>query len=333
MRLLPWVLVLPACRDRGDAPHSAPLDSADTADSAVLAERRWAGSVPGQGLGAALALLAGGEVLAGAPWAGPGGIYRLDAGGPTLLATEGAVGALGLALAADGAGWLAAAPLRAAGAGAVVRDGETAQEGQAAELLGAALAVTAGHTLLGARDAVLVDGVRVELPGTPRALAWVAGGWVAGLPQGELALVQAAGALARPAPGDEAGYALCAADLDRDGDEELAVGAPGAGQVWILEAGEGWAEAQRLEGEGRFGHALACAEGELLVGAPLAGPTQRGAVWRVGAELTLPAEPALEGEADWEQLGGAVLLSPGWLWAAGCGDAACAGVVRAAPLP
>ncbi len=134
------------------------------------------------------------------------------------------------------------------------------------------MAGTPGHMAYTVVGGVVVDGVFVAYDVQPSALAWHGG---------ELLVGHARGAT------DEV-YALCASNT------LIARGAPLSGKVTLeTDAGE-----EVFEGTGRFGHALACGEDEVIVGAP-----EQGAVW----SLRPGQEPVRLAEED--SLGVSVLLT------------------------
>lgn len=77
---------------------------------------------------------------------------------------------------------------------------------------------------------------------------------------------------ASPRPGGEFGRTMVGCDFDGDGFTDLAIGAPGQNQVFVMRGKNG--PYQTLSGTGRFGHALAAADFngdglcDLAVGAP-----------------------------------------------------------------
>lgn len=140
------------------------------------------------------------------------------------------------------------------------------------DLAGGRMAGTDGHIAFTVVGGVFVDGVFEAYDLQPSALAWRGD---------ELLVGHARGAT------DEV-YALCASS------GLVARGAPLTGQV-VVESDAG---AEVFSGSGRFGHALACGEDEVIVGAP-----EAGAVW----SLRPGEEPRLLGEED--SLGTSVLLT------------------------
>ncbi len=297
------------------APDSAPADSGETGETAAPPEPGWRGEEADAGFGHALAW-DGERLYAGAPW-GEGRVYALGEEGieegVTALVLAGEP-ALGVALAVDGGDLVAGAPLSGGGLLATA-DGALAA-GEPGEVLGGRLMMSAGGLVATTSAGLWRGGERIALGARPGGLAERDGALVAGLPRGESALWIEDGdegiLLARPGARDEAGYALCAADLDGDGGVDLAVGAPGAGRVYLLLGDPGgWelSEAPHLEGGGRFGHALACAEGALFVGDPMYGEDLQGAVWAFEGDPTgwSVGAPAAAGEHTGGNLGAALL--------------------------
>lgn len=90
---------------------------------------------------------------------------------------------------------------------------------------------------------------------------------------------------------DEAGWALAACDIDADGREEVLVGAPGAGRVFVLASlATAWSAAASFgTGEGRFGASIACGDaGVVYVGAPMEGADVVGAVYAYRGGVLTP---------------------------------------------
>ena len=113
------------------------------------------------------------------------------------------------------------------------------------------------------------------------------------------------------------------------GADELAVGAPGLGVVVVLEAGAGsLAEGRLIQGSGgRFGQSIGCGAGLLVIGAPLEGDGQRGAVYAVEAGSDTLVSLG-SGETDGAELGAAVLVEvDGAVLAGAPGHAGGAGLV------
>lgn len=272
-----------------------------------------AGQRADEGFGTAVAWTADERLVVGAPWGGggapPAGRVYVDG----VVTLEGAPGdAVGAAVVAVGAGWVAGAP----GRGAVLAaDGTVLAEGAG---LGTRLAAE-GDTWVAAGAEALVwsDGREEPLPARPDALALGSGRLAVGWARGETAVWLDGAAIGRAGATDEAGAALAFVDLDGDGAAELLVGAPGAGRVYVVDPASPpatLADAPSIVGDGgRFGAALAGAAGVAWVGAPMHGEGVEGAVYRVGAERV--AEEVARGAAG-DQLGFSLAVA-GPLLAAG----------------
>ncbi|MCK6518727.1 hypothetical protein L6R46_27175 [Myxococcota bacterium] len=313
------------CRDRGKVE-----DDKTTEDSAPPTPLgRWEGVTPGGGLGSSLAA-GGGARFAGAPWAEGGAVWRLGAEDQLEPVPGAASGAFGRGLAVHDGALIVGAPLAESGSGLVWRDGLTTP-GEPGELLGAAVRSTALGLIVSAQGGARQDERVISLGARVTDAAAAEGALLLGTPSAEDAVYDVTNSveIARLSAQDEAGAALCAADLDLDGDDELAVGAPGLGAVVVLEAGQrGLSEGRLIQGSGgRFGQALACGPGLLVIGAPLEGDGQRGAVYAVEAgDEALVALGV--GEADGAELGAAVLIeAEGGIFAGAPGQAGGAGLV------
>ncbi|MCB9759020.1 MAG: FG-GAP repeat protein [Alphaproteobacteria bacterium] len=334
-----WTLtLLLACKDPG-TPESQPActgcDTVETADTGTPADR-WTGLRDDEGFGSSLARSADGAVLVGAPFGAPGRVYILQEDAVEVLLEGSGADGLGLGLAVDSAGavW-AGQPLADSGLGRLLVDGEPVAYGAVQDALGARIAASGSAVAATAGAALLVDGARVALPARAAAVTWFDGVPVAGMVQEEVAVWSEAGALDRAAAHDEAGYALCADDVDEDGLTELVVGAPGAATVYILDAlTQAPGEATALEGPGgRFGQAVACAPGALLVGAPMYGEALTGAVWQLDAAALTAGTvgaPTRVGRAG-DGLGAAVLFDGAHAWAGAPGQADGPGAVIRLP--
>ncbi len=209
----------------------------------------------------------GDDVAVGAPHGVGGG--RLFVGSTqVLMGTSGDF--LGSAL-FSGPELLVAAPRYDGGRGAVLRlDGTEALSGGPGEGAG-------GHPVLhnGQIAAIHSGGVSAGDEGwaeTGRLWSLVSatlmdGGstLVAGRADGSL--VGAAGVVASGPPSSLYGFALAACDVDGDSVAELIVGAPGWGEVHVLDAGSGFATTQTIRGPQGFGRSLACGRG-LWIGSP-----------------------------------------------------------------
>jgi len=260
-----------ACR--GDAVDSTPPESVPLSESGESGHTGDTGgpdeaeifSSSAEGYGFALAL-DGQAVLVGAPWAGE--VHLLEGG---LHSSEG-----------HGYGYSLAV-------GDEVRIGDA--------LSGPAVIRWFEGWLESDGAGALFHGEAVNLPERPADLAIWGDRRVAGLARGEAALMIDGVVIERPEDFDGAGYSLCVADVDSDGSEELIVGAPNAGRVHVLESDD-FEDALTFEAEGRFGHALACSEGRLAVGAPM-----QSAVFVYD---DLEPRPLLTAEVD--QLGASLLF-------------------------
>jgi hypothetical protein len=273
-------------------------------------------------------LLAGGQVVVGAPFGAAGGLASGRVYTGSVVTLEGSDGAfLGQGLAALGDGRvLVGAP----GAGEVrVLGGEVLL--RAGPGVGGVLAARgdawAASTPAGA---VSGDGGLESWDRRPDALALDEAGRVwGGFAHGAAAL-RGPEEVERASPTDEAGYALLFADVRGDEAEELLVGAPGAGKVYVLDPAAlpaSLADATAITlGSGRFGAALAVgSDGVLYVGAPMAGADVEGAVYAV--EDGAPVEVA-RGDAPGDQLGAALAADRGAVVAGAPGSAAATGSVR-----
>jgi hypothetical protein len=261
------------------------------------------------GFGHAVALR-GADLLVGEPFAAPGAagaalpagrVSIVDAGGvEAWIGAYGAARGASIAVLADGAA-LVGEP----GASAV----RTPEGSLVLAASGAGRALTARGMEWAARaegGAIRSDGTRVALGRAADALAFLPDGTlVAGLAEGDVAVVVGEARVLRASPADGAGRALAVGDADADGDMDLLVGAPEAGRVYLLDPSAlpaSLADAPFIEAEGgRFGAALAVHEpGDWFVGAPVAGPAAEGAVYRVRRGV---ASPFLQGDAPGAQLG------------------------------
>jgi hypothetical protein len=297
-----------------------------------LAERTWNGAVADEGFGTRVLVTSSGAVV-GAPFSGDpasaahGRVYSVALATGAAVSLEGADGErVGTALAslADGT-LLVGVP----GSGGV------------RTLAGASLLTLAGAGgVLAARDAAWVtstatgairdDGTRLDWDRRPDALALGGDGGVwAGFARGDAALRAEGGSVARATPTDEAGFSLLLADVGADGVEDLVVGAPGAGLVYVLDPAAlptTLADATPVgPGTGRFGAALAVdAAGVLYVGAPMAGATVEGAVYMVVDGVVTSR---WTGAAPGDQLGYALAAGRKSLVMGAPGEAASPGAV------
>ncbi|MFT5586470.1 MAG: hypothetical protein ACI9VR_004069 [Cognaticolwellia sp.] len=115
------------------------------------------------------------------------------------------------------------------------------------------------------------------------ALVEYEGQWIVSTSQGSPALRTQSGlTLERISVLDEAGASMVTCDVDDDGSQELVLGAPGSGQIYIYSALD--ASPQLLgTGEGRFGQSLACGAEGLAIGAPMESEGQ-GAVYQLNGQ-------------------------------------------------
>ncbi|MDP2307183.1 MAG: putative metal-binding motif-containing protein [Pseudomonadota bacterium] len=259
-----------------------------------LAEGTARGGTADEGYGTRVLITPSGVVV-GAPFFGDPGatadgrVYGgLPGGGAavSLLGEDGARAGAALALLADGTllvGVPGTGGVRTLAHGALPGEPVLSLEGAG----GVLAARGASWVTSTATGAALDDGTRLDWDRRPDALALGADGAVwAGFARGDSALRTGDGAVARATPSDEAGFTLLLADVGADGTEELVVGAPGAGVVYLLDPTAlpaSLADATPVgPGTGRFGAALAVdAAGVLYVGAPMAGATVAGAVYAV----------------------------------------------------
>ena len=327
-RLLPLTFGLSlglGCRDRDKPVDDTTVDSVPT----TTPLGRWEGVTPGGGLGTSLAS-GGGARFAAAPWADGGAVWRLGAEDQVELVPGAVSGAFGRGLAVDDGVLIVGAPLAESGSGLLWRDG-VVTPGEPGELLGAMTRVTSLGLVVSVQGGVRHDELVIALNRRVTDAAALQDRLVLGTPDAVDAvyLVNDGVGIARLSPQDEAGAAICAADLDLDGEDELAVGAPGAGVVVVLEAGQRMlSEGRLIQGNGgRFGQALSCAAGLLVVGAPLEGDGQRGAVYALEAGADTLVSLAV-GDADGAELGAAVLIeADGAVLAGAPGQAGAAGLV------
>ncbi len=295
----------------------------------------WTGSEDGEALGSALAF-GDGVWFAGAPGGETGRVYQGSAEGLSLYLEEEGRGALGHALAVHPTlGLLAGAPLRHEAAGAIVNEAGEHRTGAESAVLGTRLRVRGEHLLALSALEYWVDETAWSTSARPSDIDLLGEEVVVAFSRGDTALVSGEWSLNRPEALDEAGFSLCAADFDEDGQMDLALGAPGANRVYLFRGSEGWdfESASVLQGPGgRFGHALACHEATLVVGAPLH-LGLRGAAWRFQGEPTswTVLEPWIEGEEDGDQLGFALATNGQFVLLGAPGLATGPGKVVCAP--
>jgi hypothetical protein len=322
-----WVCFLSLSCNKGD--DTIVIDTGDVPVVTVIEWEYKTISSPtvGDGFGTSLALSDDGLYI-GAPHGESGGvIYKYNDNAQLDPVMEGEVaGALGAAIAFYDGALYGAAPIHGSGAGAIFRSDGVSIVGDAGQLLGKRLYNTGGGLY-----AASTSGLFQVLPPTLGAIvqrlnlefvdqATRAGGLVAdgdslyiGTPHGEVAVAAGVTSLEHSSPLDESGYALCKSNLLGDDRDEIVVGAPGANRVEIYTASdtESLELAKTIQGEyGRFGHAVSCIDGLLIVGAPLFGDEQQGALWRFEGDSSLwtVEETFLSGGNPWAQLGFEIAL-------------------------
>ena len=274
------------------------------------------------------AVAAGEQVLVGAPEGDLGRAYNLQKETIELIFEENSFGAAGHAVAYGPDGEvLIGAPLAENGLGSVYQDGAVLREGLGA--LGARIQPTNSGTVLSESQGFWVNNERTELPHRFSSVALWNGTWTVGMAYAEDALWTPGNTLARNHLDDLAGYSICSANFDEDPEAELAVGAPGAGLVYLLNPGDTLATAQTIgPGTGRFGHALACRDNLLLVGAPTYGENLSGAVWCFrGPMSTWKLNGPLHVGGHWQQTGFSVTVSEKIMAVGSPGSAAVRGEV------
>lgn len=233
-------------------------DPVDTGAAQGLPDGQWSLETPDDGFGGALHW-DGARLYMSAPASGK---LASVAGGSELKVEDIPVGA-GTSLHTHQETFFPSQSLSEGGLG-TLPDGSTGQGAAARSQasLGERWLALDGHGLWD-------EGEHRDLGLWGSALIVHQGAWIVGASQGPNALRLASGeTIARPTPLDEAGAALSSCDLDLDGTAELAVGAPGAGLVYVYTALDDEPTVYGL-GAGRFGHALSCGEAGLYVGAPM----------------------------------------------------------------
>ena len=256
-------------------PHSESGTESATDIGALTLHRSWMGTDADDQLGSSVTA-GGGRRFAGAP-----GVHRVHALDDELELVLEAEGRAGHALAWSD-GLIVGAPLHQTHRGALLaEDGEVLATGSDHATLGAWVQVSGGSVLASAGTAVWRDG---ELMETGERVA------AAVLVDDELVSFSHT----------TGGRAACVADLDGDGALELAVGDATRATVALYDADDTDSVVETLVGSGRFGAALACAEGRLAIGDP-SRAEHAGAVWLVDHGVL--AEPPLQvGEAG-DELG------------------------------
>jgi len=271
------------------------------------------GLVPDGGFGARLAT-DGERLWIAAPFAG---IVYAAAGGPVAEGAAGSFTGAGLAWTAEGLAVGAPVP------GTVTVDGQI--ELSEAGVGGIVVVGPGGWVASTPTGWVAADGTRGDLGRCPDALLFGGSTVLAGAAFGPVATWSGSTPTPRTTETDEAGATLLLCDTDGDGTTEVVVGAPGSGEVRTRGV-------VIASGSGRFGAALACgtAPGVLYVGAPADGELHAGALYVVDHRGT-PA-PILVG-APFDELGTAVAVAAGWVYAGAPGPAAAPGYVRGVPEP
>ena len=262
----------------------------------------------GDGFGYSLAF-GGDQLLLGLPFAVPGRVVTID--GDEVLVGEGR-DYLGSAL-AYGDHWLIGAPGAFDGRGAVYDElGVVLLKGEEKEGLGGKPIVHGqGFAVLKHRGVVstLDDGWGVQRrlwqlcsgdfdgDGKPTLIAGIVGG----------GLSVSGVEVSPPAQTGDFGFALAVCELDGDGDDDLVVGAPTPGRVYLYLTDDprDLPPPERILDIGaRGGQALVCASGKLAVGAPGGG----GRVWWFGDPLQGDGELVVEGESSLAAMGAALAI-------------------------
>jgi hypothetical protein len=322
------LLVLISCASENETPPqdtTSPLWRVPTFSSV-------SGQSLGDGFGTSVALYKN-RLLVGAPGTTLGRAYSVLDGERSLLFEEMESGSAGTSVAwsKDGEA-LVGAPLASDGTGRLYRNGQVQKEG--GNVLAGRIESTASGLLISESRGYWFEDEFVEFQSRVGGLTLWQDTPVAGHPFADGALSSENVNSERSREFDEAGYALCAANFDDDPEQELAVGAPGSGLVYILNAGESIGNAFSFgTGSGRFGHALACSDHLLLVGAPMAGTDLAGSAWCFSGRFGdwVIGAPLAVGE-PWQQLGFSVASSPE-AWAIGApGTAHVLGSIRIATL-
>lgn len=297
-----------------------------------LAERTVHGALADEGFGTRVLVTSSGVVV-GAPFSGDpaaaadGRVYTAVAPADASVSLEGAGGErLGAALAALADGTLLVGTPGTGGVRALAGGPLLTLEGAG----GVLAARGASWVTSTATGAIGNDGTRQDWDRRPDALALGEDGAVwAGFARGDAALRTGKRSVARAATTDEAGFSLLLADIGADGKEDLVIGAPGAGVVYVLDPASLPASLADVTpvgpGAGRFGAALAVdAAGVLYVGAPMAGTTVEGAVYAV---VDGEASVRWSGAAPGDQLGFSLAAGRGSLVMGAPGEAASSGSI------
>lgn len=291
---------------------SPPDEDVITAPS-TLSPRIVSGTVADGGFGLRL-VRSGDRVVIGAPLAARASTL----GNSAHWGAAGSFFGAGLAALDDGR-VLVGAP----GAGEIV-DYATSEPVATGEALGGVVAARGDRWVASMHSGVRWDEGTVELVGRPSALALGAGDTlVAGFASGDVAARIGTVVVPRAAEGDEEGYAVALGDVDGDGVDDVVLGAPGVAEVRVYD-GAGTRKAT-VTGAGRFGAALAIADGVLWVGAPLDAATA-GAVYAVRG-LGAP-ELLATGTAAGDELGAALIAGHGNVIAGAPGGPGAVGYVQ-----
>jgi hypothetical protein len=331
-------LLLIACTSTPD-PSTEDTGGPSTTPETIPSPNTTISGPADAGFGAALAFSTGGVLWIGAPHGDPPTLYlHTEADGLSTALTG--TGRLGSALAADPSSTdiVVGAPLADSFAG------------EARDATGTILA-TGGQSAglaVGWTDGWIVADATGWQSATDRATTQARPSALAGLLQDDTWLIGVGMAhstdmlqvnkttLPAPRTNSEAGYALASGDFDGDGEAEWAVGAPVAGEVYIVSADATTIE-QTLTGTGRFGAALAAADvdgdgiTDLMVGAPMEGREAEGAAHLFTRGNLTSAETIWTGSAPGAQLGFAVAARTGEVAWSAPGAAGQPGVVTRSP--
>ncbi len=348
-RLEIWVCLLLLSCNKGDNPVAV-----DTGEEPVVTVIEWeyktiSSPAIGDGFGTSLALSDDGLYI-GAPHGETGGvIYKHTNTAQLEPVMQGEVGgALGAAIAFYEGKLYGAAPIYGSGAGAIFRSDGVSIVGDAGQLLGKRLYNTGGGLYAASTSGLfrvlppsigeIVHRLNLEfIDQTSRVGGFIADGesLYIGTPHGEMAVTTGVTSLQHSSPLDESGYALCKANLLGDERDEIVTGAPGANRVEIftLSDTDSLELAKTIQGDsGRFGHAISCIDGLLIVGAPLFGDEHQGALWRFEGDSSVwtVGEAFLSGSSAWAQLGFETALgNEGEIYAGAPGGEGTAGTVTA----
>ena len=332
-KLLNAPLLIWACCTLASCNNTKDNDTLETATPTTETEVIWAFSTiqspsGNDGFGTSLAT-SNDIVFIGAPHGdGGGAVYQYNnADGIELIIQGEPNSALGASLAFHDGHLYTSAPLHLSGSGMISRIDGTSALGESGDLLGKRLYSTGGR-LFGSSTSGLFQ---VTPPAFGKVIQKLSieyvsndsriGGLVArgdelyiGTPYGDSSVSIGQNSLSRTQQLDEAGYSLCLSDLNGDSIEELVVGAPGKNRVEIYGRSDQdvFELINTIDGNsGRFGHSVSCVGGVLIVGAPLFGEEQEGAIWRFEGDPTtwVASEPFTEGSKAMSQLGFDTLLT------------------------